>query len=184
MSEAKKSKILLAARSVFLRYGYRRVSMNDIAEAADLSRAALYLSFRNKEDVFIGAFEQWLDETIAEIAREMPRFATPKEKMRIAFEIWAVRPFELTTTSAEAKELVECSFDFAQASLRQGYKKFEAALVPVLASQAERHPGSMRIGPEKTAHVLANAVHGFKQAASTPADLRSLIDDLLTLSLP
>ena len=45
MSEAKKSKILTAARSVFLRYGYRRVNMNDIAEAAGLSRPALYILF-------------------------------------------------------------------------------------------------------------------------------------------
>ena len=56
MSESKKSKILTAARAVFLRYGYKRISMNDIAEAAGVSRPALYLLFKNKEEIFIGVF--------------------------------------------------------------------------------------------------------------------------------
>jgi hypothetical protein len=38
------------------------------------------------------------------------------------------------------------------------------------------------MAPEKTAHVLASAVRGFKQTATTPADLRQLIRELLMLS--
>jgi AcrR family transcriptional regulator len=59
---------LVEARAVFLRYGYKRVTMSDIAEAAGMSRAALYVGFKSKEDVFVGVFDQWVDQTIAEIA--------------------------------------------------------------------------------------------------------------------
>jgi TetR/AcrR family transcriptional regulator of autoinduction and epiphytic fitness len=183
MNGEKKSKILTAARTVFLRYGYKRVSMNDIAEAVAISRATLYLAFKNKEDVFVGVFLQWVDETIADIEQEMSKTLDPLEKIKSAFELWAVRPFELTMTSSEARELTECSFDFAEASLRQGYKKFEATIAMVLASLAERHRGKAHLDPEKIAHVLASAVRGFKQTATTPDELRLLIEDLLTLSL-
>ncbi len=44
--------ILDAAFGAFAAYGYRRTSMEDIARAAGLSRTALYLHFRSKEDVF------------------------------------------------------------------------------------------------------------------------------------
>ena len=173
----------MAARSVFLRFGYRRVSMNDLAEAAGISRAALYLAFKNKEDVFLGVFLQFVDETIADIEREMATCVTAQAKLTSAFELWAVRPFELTMKSAEARELVECSFDFAESSLRDGYERFEATIVPVLTPLAERRPARAHMDPERIAHVLASAVRGFKQTAATPDALRLLIEDLLTLSL-
>jgi len=181
MGDPKKSKILTAARSVFLRYGYKRVSMNDIAEAAGVSRPALYVLFKNKEEIFVGVFLQWVDEAVGAIQKEISTVATPEEKIERAFEIWAVRPFEMMMTSPEAKELAECSFPFAQTSLREGYKKFETTIVPVLASLAERHPTRELMAPEQIAHVLASAVRGFKQTATTPADLRQLIRELLML---
>jgi len=182
MSETKKSKILTAARSVFLRYGYKRVSMNDIAEAAGVSRPALYVLFRNKEEIFVAVFMQWVDETVAVCIQEMEKCGTSEQKLMCAFEIWAVHPFEMVMRSPEAKELIECSFTFAQDSLRQGYKVFEAAIVPVVASLAERHPAKAYMAPEQIAHVLASAVRGFKQTTAKPAELRLLIERLLVLS--
>ena len=182
VSEAKKTRILTAARSVFLRYGYRRVNMHDIAEAAGVSRPALYVIFKNKEEIFVGVFLRWVEETLAEIEGKIALAATPEEKIARAFEIWAVRPFELMMTSPEARELVECSFGFVQASLRQGYERFEATIVPMLASLVEEHPVEGHLTPERTAHVLASATRGFKQTATTPAELRQLIEELLLLS--
>ena len=40
MDVAKRDKVLTAALDIFLRYGYKRVTMNDIAEAASISRPA------------------------------------------------------------------------------------------------------------------------------------------------
>jgi AcrR family transcriptional regulator len=183
MDEKKKSKILATARTVFLRFGYKRVSMSDIAEASAVSRAALYLVFKNKEDIFVGVYLQWLDETLTEIQAAIAKDVTPEKRIELAFEIWAVRPFEMMVKSPEAKELIECSFGFAQDPIRSGYEKFEATIVPVLASIAKQHSSKARISPEKTAHVLASAVRGFKQAATTPNELRQLIKELLFMSL-
>ena len=47
-----RERILGAAFTLFGRYGFKRASMEDIASEASLSRAALYLQFRNKEDIF------------------------------------------------------------------------------------------------------------------------------------
>jgi AcrR family transcriptional regulator len=157
--------------------------MNDIAEAAGLSRAALYLAFKNKEEIFVGVVRQWVEETLVEIERAMAKLKTPEEKILLAFELWAVRPFEMMLSSPEAKEIVDCSFDFAQPALREGYARFEATIVPELAMLAERLPARASLGPKKIAHVLASAVHGFKQTATTPPELRRLIEDLLALSL-
>jgi AcrR family transcriptional regulator len=47
--------IVAAATMVFLRYGYKRSSMDDLAKAAGLSRQGLYLHFENKDALFKAA---------------------------------------------------------------------------------------------------------------------------------
>jgi len=79
--------------------------------------------------------------------------------------------------SPEAKELIECSFDFAQPSLTQGCRRFEATIAPALAASPARTDTA------RLAHLLASAARGFKQTATTTAEIRSLIEDLVALSL-
>ena len=47
-----RERILDAAMETFARYGYRRASMDQVAEAADLTRQALYHHFESKEALF------------------------------------------------------------------------------------------------------------------------------------
>jgi AcrR family transcriptional regulator len=56
--DEKKQHIMTAAAEVFTRYGFKKASMQDIADAAMMSRAALYLHFRNKDDLF-RSLMQW-----------------------------------------------------------------------------------------------------------------------------
>jgi AcrR family transcriptional regulator len=182
MGDDKKSRILTAARSVFLSYGYKRVNMNDIAEAAGVSRPALYVLFKNKEEIFIAAYLRWVDETIAQVEAGMAQTALPKDKMARAFDIWAVGPFEMTRAALAAEELVNCNFAFAEAARDHGNATFEATIAPVVSKLSETHPAVSRIAPDRIAHVLVSAVRGFKQSAATPDDMRRLIDELLLLS--
>lgn len=49
--DPRRERLLDAAQAVFARYGYKRASMGDVAAEAGVSRPALYLHFRSKEDV-------------------------------------------------------------------------------------------------------------------------------------
>jgi AcrR family transcriptional regulator len=49
---ARRAAILEAAIGVFLRYGFKKTSMDDLARAAGLSRQGLYLHFATKEALF------------------------------------------------------------------------------------------------------------------------------------
>lgn len=51
-NDARRESLLQAAIGVFLRYGYKKTSMDDLARAADLSRQGLYLHFATKEALF------------------------------------------------------------------------------------------------------------------------------------
>jgi AcrR family transcriptional regulator len=183
MDLEKRDAVLSAARNTFLRYGYKRVTMKDIAEAGGISRPALYLIFKSKEDIFKGVYEHWVKETLAEIESKISSLKTADEKLRAAFELWTVRPFEMMLASSEVAELVECTFGFAQDSVRQGYRSFEKIIVPILRSHSVFQNSKITISAEKAAHVISSSARGFKISAKDPAGLRSLIKDLLILTL-
>jgi AcrR family transcriptional regulator len=44
--------VVAATRALFLRYGYRRTTVDDIAREAGVAKATLYLHFAGKEDMF------------------------------------------------------------------------------------------------------------------------------------
>jgi len=58
--EDKKIKIIKAAIDTFGLYGYKKTSMQDVADKMDISRPALYQYYKNKEAVFIASVEHIL----------------------------------------------------------------------------------------------------------------------------
>jgi len=55
---ARRASLITAATGVFLRYGFKKTSMDDLARAAGLSRQGLYLHFPTKEAIFKEALLQ------------------------------------------------------------------------------------------------------------------------------
>jgi AcrR family transcriptional regulator len=62
----RREKMLDAAIGVFLRYGFKKTSMDDVAGAAGFSRQALYLNFKTKEQLFEAALEHLVSRSLAE----------------------------------------------------------------------------------------------------------------------
>jgi len=182
MNEAKKARVIEAAQAVFFRYGYRRVTMGDLAQAAGVSRPALYLMFCNKESIFQATLVAFTGRAMAELRAGLPAQPTPWDKLRFAFEVWAVQPFRLLMDSPDAKELIDCRLPFARATLEQSYAAFEAELAAILAPLVARAPAQAP-APEQTARILTRAVHGFRESVTSQEELRTLIDGLLTLTL-
>jgi TetR/AcrR family transcriptional regulator, regulator of autoinduction and epiphytic fitness len=184
MKDAKRQALVAAAGEVFARYGYRRVNMKDIAAAAGVSRPGLYLYFKTKEDIFKAAVLALAEGSIAKILEGLPQRATTQDKLRYAFEIWAVAIFELTQKSPEAKELSELTHDFARQALDEGYRRFEGVLTSILKAHAKSSATRLPLPAERVAHLLGSSVRGFKLVAPNGTQLRRMIHDLLRLTLP
>ena len=59
-AKARRAAIVATAAGVFLRYGFKKTSMDDLARAAGLSRQGLYLHFPTKEAIFKEALLQMI----------------------------------------------------------------------------------------------------------------------------
>lgn len=182
MGNEKKARVLEAAESVFLRFGYRRTTMGDLAAAAGMSRPALYLVFCNKEEVFEAVLRTFTARTLEEVRQGLGARPTPLEKLRFAFDLWAVRPFGFFEASPELREPLHGSLAFAREAIDQAIAAFEAELVGILAPMSVSTPAKA-LPPEQIARVLTRAVHGFKESAKNADELRAMIDGLLEMVL-
>jgi TetR/AcrR family transcriptional regulator len=79
--QARKKAILDAASRIFQEKGYQSTTMNKIAEEAELSRATLYIYFKNKDDLFLSM----TTEPLKKLKKEFEKIATtdksPEEKI-------------------------------------------------------------------------------------------------------
>jgi TetR/AcrR family transcriptional regulator, regulator of autoinduction and epiphytic fitness len=183
MEDDKRRRILSAALEVFFKYGYKRVSMNEIAEAAGISRPGLYLHFKSKEEVFRAAILQYSDGAIREILEGINSRKTIEDKVLYAFEVWAVQRFDFTLKSPEAKEISDSSYEFAREALEESYEKLESILAPILKGHVKFSGNKKAPSSEKLAHILTSSVRGFKLVAKSATELRKLIQDLLGIVL-
>ena len=69
-SDPRQQAILESAWKAFSAYGFRKTSMDDIARGAGISRPALYLHYRNKEDIF-RTLAQYLYEASEQAVRDV-----------------------------------------------------------------------------------------------------------------
>jgi len=180
--EDKKQRIVNAAKAVFLKYGYGRVTMNDLAQAAGISRPALYLVFSKKEDVFRAVVRQMAREVSDEANQGLGAVKSPLDKLKYVCEVWMVRPFDWLSQSPEAREVFESSHEFAQESVAEAMALFEGDLKSVI-DLFPRGTLPKRISHKGAAHPLAGAIAGNKKTCSSSAELREKIHDLIAMTI-
>lgn len=107
-SEARRIAILDAATRVFLRYGFKKTSMDDVARAAGLSRQALYLHFTTKELLFkdallrfVGVMQTAMENALADESRSV------EDRLLGAFE--AVHGHAIEGLAENGDELLEAA---------------------------------------------------------------------------
>ncbi len=175
-------KIIAAARHVFMRYGFKRTTMGDIAAAAGMSRAALYLVYPSKEDILTAVVTRLFAAMLDEISHGLGRFATAAEQLTFALDVWCVTGFELVQASPDATDLYESSYQFAAEVTATATADFVALVADVL-DPLVRQQATVALSSVQIAQVFASAVLGFKGIVTTTEQLRSMIARLITIVL-
>ncbi len=165
----KQSEVARAATGVFLRYGYARTTMGDIATAMGVSRPALYLVFPSKEEVFAAVIHQMDAEWHVEMRAALLAQPTLEAKLSFACEKWGTHGFDIVAAHPDAKDLFDLNF----APVREVYGRFQELIAEIIA-EAVVTSGIHATAPE-LARTLVFAMRGFKYTATSFADMRRLI---------
>ena len=71
-----------AAKALILHYGYKKTTMQDIAEKADISVGSIYNFFENKEDIAIECGKEFKDHLLKSLREVRDSDLKPEEKLR------------------------------------------------------------------------------------------------------
>jgi AcrR family transcriptional regulator len=168
-SLSKEERVIAGATDVFLRYGFARTTMGDIAERVGISRPALYLLFANKEEAFAAVIRRLNDDQLAAIRAALPGLPTLRAKVLFACETWGAHGVDLMTAHPDAKDLFDLSF----APVQEIYLKFQTLLAELLEGPAAG--SALNAKPAQLARLVTFAMRGFRETASNGRDMRRLI---------
>ena len=83
---ARRRLILDAARDCFLKFGYAKTSIEDIAKQAAISRPLIYLKFKSKEQIFAAVLEDIFETQYRAAEHALAKPGSKREKLMSRYE--------------------------------------------------------------------------------------------------
>lgn len=163
---AKHQRVLDAALTTFLRYGFRKTSMEEVARTAQVSRQLLYLHFAAKEDLFVAvvrhALETGLDATRRALASEKPL----REQLIDSFFAWTGRHIDKNRCDfAELKEVCE---ELLGPAIADYEAQFLSLITAAISNHCEATNHSVNdINPRDIGETLYAAAYGIKHKSQS-----------------
>jgi TetR/AcrR family transcriptional regulator, cholesterol catabolism regulator len=82
LADGREAQLLAIARRLFAQKGFDATSLRDIAEVAQITKAALYYYFPNKDALYERVVIESMDSLLAEVKAAVARVPTPMQKVR------------------------------------------------------------------------------------------------------
>jgi len=175
-------RILSAALTLFARHGFQRTSMADVAGEAGISRATLYVRFRDKSALFEGLAESLVTDALAAAEAAW----TPGADLAGNLEATILAkdlPFYRLLHAPHGAELMTIDAELTKAHM----KRLDDGFVALLAQRAaDAAAGGADLsafdGPGGFGSFLAMAGAGLKHESRTEADYRILVRRLCVVA--
>jgi AcrR family transcriptional regulator len=132
--EETRERLLDAAAQQFNRFGYRGTDSNAIAKEAGYATGTFYKHFHDKQEIFLAAYERWLDSAWREILEELPKEQSVDQTAKHLVAILIRYHTEWRGLRASLMELV-----FSDAETRAFFRKQRKRQLQALASLRERY---------------------------------------------
>jgi AcrR family transcriptional regulator len=189
-SAATQRALVTAARRLWGARGYAAVSTPEIAQAAGVTRGAMYHQYSDKEKLFVAVLEVIEAEVIERLAMTVAAAepTTPADALRVAADAWIEIAAE-----AEVRQLILLDgpsvlgwAGFREISLRYGLGMTEQLLNAAMdageiASQPIRPLATIMIGAlDEAAMSIANADDPNREKEDVRTVVHNLVDAMLT----
>lgn len=161
-ADEKRRVVHAAAIDQFAERGFAATSMADIADAAEMSRPALYQYFRNKEDIFASAFIQLFEDQVERALAGLREPGTTAQQLDAFLQRFEGDLWERMAASTHSDEIVQAKNAQIAASIDHVVTRLWDGLATYLKRAA---PGRSQAAVERRAgwiEVLRFSPKGFK----------------------
>jgi AcrR family transcriptional regulator len=128
----KRSRILDAAQSLFLRYGVKRTALDDVVRAAGIAKGTLYLYFDSKDALFAAIAERLCAETLRNAEEAIASSSSITPQIVGCLDAYIGAMHRLTARSPHIAELTESKEALAGAIFGAFNRKMRDLLRKVL----------------------------------------------------
>jgi AcrR family transcriptional regulator len=178
--------IVLAGLKLFAQYGYRKTSIDDIANAAQVAKRTVYLHFENKAAVFLAILEYLGGQVRQRCAAAESAGGTSVDRLAGLLDAYYGMAFELFSKSEHMPELEETFSTLARARIGNLNTEYEDRLARFLRSLQKTGtiggpPPGLTV--EQIVHILVRAAEGAKHDPEVQGDRRGLERRLRELAI-
>jgi AcrR family transcriptional regulator len=154
-------RIVTVAGKIFTRYGFRKTSMDQIANATKKGTSSIYYYFNSKEEIFRAVVEKEAAELTKDLHEAIDKVEDPIEKLR-TYVLFRMKKLNTLTNfySALKHEYLD-HLDFIE-NIRKDYDKNEIMVLgSILQSGIDQGKFSVE-DPELAAVAIATAMKGLE----------------------
>src|SRR5687768_13642438 len=123
---SRKELILDAADQLLARYGYKKMTIDDLAREAGIGKGTVYLHFRSKEDVVLSHVDRIVARLIARLRVIAASEARPAAKLREMLVLRVMFRFDSVQHFTESLSEVLRDLRASVLQRREGYFEEEA----------------------------------------------------------
>lgn len=173
-ADPKRVRILDGAMKVFLAYGFSRTTMDDIARAADMSRPALYLLFKNKTDIFRAIAMMVLSRSVESAKMALAGDSAFTERMTQAIDEAFISMMSAVVASPHGAELLDMKSSLGDlvGCWRGGLVEHIAAAIEGEAARNGADLTAKGLSAQLLADMLLDGLEGMKARISDPGGQR------------
>ena len=168
--DATRETILAAALTCFGRDGYRRTALDRVAREAGISRAALYLHFANKEQLFRALVAAWHARATAEAAAAARGDGDLADRVSAVLAAKTGRFFDLLRSSEHAEEFLDENHRLCgelSAGAGATHTRLLARMLTAAARAGEVSFADAGVSAAQTAELLLDTAEGIKARGRT-----------------
>jgi AcrR family transcriptional regulator len=185
--EARRARVLTAALKVFGRHGYQKTSMNEVAQAAGISRPNLYLHFSNKETLYRAALKHELDTALAEASNALEAAELPLgQRVAGCLEAWLGR-YVGSSLGVGIESLLEDDSIQLSSLMTEYHHAFDRMLAEAISESITGSAESLLfqyadVSPEELTAALVAIARGLRDYSTSRAEFSAGVNTAVRLA--
>lgn len=156
-----RSKIIEVASKIFTRFGYKKTTMEEIAQASQKGKSSIYYYYPSKEDIFRAVVEKEARELKKDLSLAVKKVDDPIEQLKtyILFRMHKLKT--LTNFYAALKSDSLSHLEFIE-KIRKDYDRREVEVVTEILQEGMDKEEFVIDDPELAAVALVTAMKGLE----------------------
>lgn len=173
-----REQLVQAARQVFVRFGYKKTALDDIAKEARKGKSTIYYYFKSKDDIFKAVIDAEAEIRAKIIDDQISIISDPKQKLKTYIYVRMLTLKKVGNYYEAIKNDLLDNLYFVN-SLRTNHFDAEINLVKELLLEGIEKEVYTIQNPELTAKTIVTLLQGFE----VPLILKNLSDEELQKSV-